>query len=185
MIPPRLLEQETERAYREVADVLGIDPWPEVPVRWNRRLRRAGRAIIDKPERGIERAVIELSPAYFAVYPEDLYGILVHEAVHVGLAILDLPFGHGPEFKHACEAAGGLLHGRWLPGRVFIYRCPVCRAELERRRPAAGWCASCAEDASGQGLDPYGEGRALVLVATQFRGPEPAPDPAGVDDDSL
>ena len=33
------------------------------------------------------RARIELSPTYFEVYPEDLLGILVHESVHVGLAL--------------------------------------------------------------------------------------------------
>ena len=185
MISPAVLEQESQRAFVAVRHSVGLSQWPEVPIRWNRRLRRAGRAIIDKPGKGIEYAVIELSPAYFAVYPEDLYGILVHEAVHVALAIVDLPFGHGPEFRRACVEAGGLLHGRWLPGRVFRYRCPVCGDMLERRRPAAEnrWCAACAEVESDAGRDPYTSTRALVLVETVFQGPEPSPGTAEIDED--
>ncbi len=157
-----------------VGTALRIERWPDVPVVWNRRLRRAGRAIIEKPRKHVRSAVIELSPTYFEVYPDDLYGILVHEAVHVGLAIRDLPFGHGPEFKQACRAAGGLLHGRWLPGRVFRYRCPVCAATLERRRRATDdrWCAICAETATTEGVDPFASERALVLFETAFQGPE-------------
>ena len=123
---------------------------------WNRRLRRAGRAVIDTYGKKFQSARIELSPAYFEVYPEDLAGILVHEAVHVGLAIQGRPFGHGPEFKRACEAAGGLLHSRWMPGRVFRYQCPICRTTLERRRRVSDsrWCAECvgAAEAAEYGL---------------------------------
>ena len=145
-----------------------------VPVRWNRRLRRAGRAVIEVPSGRFRTAVIELSPAYFEVYPEDLYGILVHEAVHVALAYVGRPFGHGPEFKQVTQAAGGLLHGRWLPGRVLRYRCPICQDHLERRRRVTGdrWCARCAEAAREAGEDPFAPGRALVLVGTGWQGPE-------------
>ena len=175
MLAPATLDRETRRAFEAVGAVLGLDDWPPVPVLWNKRLRRAGRAVIDKPRKYVKDAVIELSPAYFEVYPEDLFGILVHEAVHVGLAVQDRPFGHGPAFRDACRRAGGLLHGRWLPGRLFRYRCPVCASILERRRRVAEnrWCASCVETAP-RGVDPYGSERALVLVETVFQGPEPA-----------
>ena len=80
MLSPAILDKESRRAFRAVKAVLGLDRWPEIPIRWNRRLRRAGRAIIEMPAAGFQSAAIELSPAYFAVYPGDLYGILVHEA---------------------------------------------------------------------------------------------------------
>jgi predicted SprT family Zn-dependent metalloprotease len=178
VLTPSALETESRRALEAVGRVLFIPTWPAVPVRWNRRLRRAGRAVIDQRPGGRRNAVIELSPAYFEVYPEDLRGILVHEAVHVGLALLGRPFGHGPEFRRACRQAGGLLNGRWLPGRIYRYRCPLCAALLERRRPATQgrWCAPCAEEAEARGLDPFQAARALVLVETSFAGPEPRPD---------
>ena len=155
--------------------VLRLERWPDLPVVWNRRLRRAGRAVIEGEGRTFSSAAIELSPAYFEVYPHDLYGILVHEVVHVGLAIQGRPFGHGPEFRRACRDAGGLQHGRALPGRVFQYRCPVCGSILERRRRLARdrWCASCVERAAGvRGIDPYAADRCLVLIGTAFSGPE-------------
>jgi hypothetical protein len=132
--------------------------------------------VIDNHRGRFRSAQVELSPAYFEVYPDDLRGILIHEAVHVGLAIQSRPFGHGPDFRRVCTAAGGLLHSRWLPGRVFRYRCPVCRQFLERRRRAAEglWCADCVGAAEGAGVDPYRPDRMLRLVETAFRGPEPA-----------
>lgn len=178
MLSPLDLDRTYGRALDAVGRVLGVGTWPDVPVRWNRRLRRAGRAVIEGQGRGFCRATIEISPAYFEVYPEDLYGILVHEAVHVGLALCGLPFGHGREFRDACVAAGGQLHGRGLPGRVYRYRCPVCGSVLLRHRRLARdrWCAECAETARGRrGLDPYAAERALVLVGTAFKGPEPRP----------
>ncbi len=176
MLSPTALSQETQQAFQAVGGALFLPEWPAIPVRWNRRLRRAGRAVIDLRGRRFCSAVIELSPPYFEVYPDDLAGILIHEAVHVGLAIQGRPFGHGPEFHRACEAAGGLLHSRWLPGRVFRYRCPICTESLERRRRTAEsrWCADCVESAEAQGLEPYTAARALCLVETTFRGPEPA-----------
>ncbi|MDJ0975835.1 MAG: SprT-like domain-containing protein [Planctomycetota bacterium] len=178
MLSPAILDRESRRAFDAVKAVLGLPRWPRIPIRWNRRLRRAGRAIIEMPAGGFQSAVIELSPAYFAVYPGDLYGILVHEAVHVGLAILDEPFGHDEGFRRACLAAGGLLHSRWLPGRVYVYRCPLCEGEVERRRPASEsrWCADCADEAEAAGADAYAADRALVLVRTEFRGPEAVDD---------
>ena len=172
MLSPVDLERARRRALDAVARVLRLRDWPEVEVRWNRRLRRAGRAVITGTGKDFRSATIEVSPAYFEVYPDDLYGILVHEAVHVGLAIQGRPFGHGPEFRRACLAAGGLEHGRSLPGRVFRYRCPVCGSVLERRRRLAQdrWCASCVEAA--QGADPYTSERALVLVGIAYSGPE-------------
>lgn len=130
--------------------------------------------MIDTWGRRYQKAYIELSAAYFEVYPDDLRGILVHELVHVGLAFQSRPFGHGPAFRAACLGAGGLLHSRWLPGRVYRYRCPVCAAELERRRRVSDsrWCADCAEAAHAAGIDPYGAERSLVLVGTEYRGPE-------------
>lgn len=174
VLSPQALEQETQRALAAVGRALFIADWPEVPVLWNRRLRRAGRAVIDTWGKHFQRARIELSPTYFEVYPDDLYGILVHEVVHVGLAYTRRPFGHGPAFRAACLDAGGLLHSRWLPGRVYRYRCPVCDAELERRRRVSDsrWCWECAEAASAAGLDPYAPERSLVLVGTTYRGPE-------------
>lgn len=171
---PGIVEREYERAQRAVMHELCLERWPDVPVKWNRRLRRAGRAIIEVPGGRFQSATIELSPAYFEVYPDDLYGILVHEIVHVALAMVGRPFGHGPEFKQITTAAGGLLHGRWLPGRVLRYRCPVCRDVLERRRRATGdrWCASCAQNAREAGIDPFTRERALVLVGTGWQGPE-------------
>ncbi len=180
-----VLERSRARAEAAVGGVLGIVVWPPVPLHWNRRLRRAGRAVIDcGPRGGVRSARIELSPAYFEVYPQDLDGILVHEAVHVGLALVGLPFGHGPEFREACLAAGGLLHGRALPGRVLRYRCPVCGLVLERRRPAAGsrWCAPCVDRAGAERLDPYAPERALVLVAVGFQGPDLRGGAAGRDE---
>jgi predicted SprT family Zn-dependent metalloprotease len=170
---PVVLEQARDRALARVARALALVAWPPVPVRWNRRLRRAGRAVIDEGRGGL-RAKIELSPAYFEVYPQDLDGILVHEAVHVGLAVAGLPFGHGPDFRRVCRAAGGLLHGRPMPGRVLRYRCPVCLAVLERRRPAAGgrWCARCVNQAMAARQDPFCPERALVLVGVGFQGPD-------------
>ena len=171
MFSPKVLAHERDRALEAVADALGVMRWPGVPVRWNRRLRLAGRAVVSR--RGGElRAGIELSPTYFEVYPADLFGILVHEAVHVGLAVLRRPFGHGPAFRAACEKAGGLLHSRHLPGRVLCYRCPVCAKTLERRRRPAGdrWCARCAEAARDEGVEPFTRARALVLVECVFRG---------------
>lgn len=176
VISPSALDRERQGAFDAVGRALGLGTWPEVPVRWNRRLRRAGRALIDTRGRRFEGAVIELSPAYFEVYPEDLAGILIHESVHVALAIKGRPCGHGPEFRAACEAAGGRLHSRWLPGRVYRYRCPICCDELLRRRRAADcrWCANCAVDAAAEGQDPYGPERALRLVSTGWVGPEEA-----------
>jgi len=173
------LEQARDRALAAVGSALALESWPNVPVRWNRRLRRAGRAVIDGhaklgSQHGRVRAAhIELSPAYFEVYPHDLHGILVHEGVHVGLALVGLPFGHGPDFRRVCAAAGGLQHGRPLPGRVLRYRCPVCATVLERRRPAASgrWCAPCVDLAVQARLDPFRPERALVLVGVHFQGP--------------
>jgi hypothetical protein len=174
------LAEARDRALACVGAVVGLARWPEVPIAWNRRLKRAGRAVIEGPSGRVRSARIELSPAYFEVYPGDLHGILVHEAVHVGLALIGQPFGHGPEFRSACHAAGGLQHGRPLPGRVLRYRCPVCAVVLERRRPAAAsrWCAACVDLALAAGLDPFRAERALVLVAVEFRGADPV-EPRG------
>lgn len=161
-----------------MATALGLEVWPPIPLGWNRRLRRAGRAIVEGAGQSFHRATIELSPAYFEVYPEDLFGIVVHEAVHVGLAVQGRPFGHGPEFRAACRQAGGQLHGRALPGRVFRYRCPVCQTTLERRRRSTRdrWCAPCAEAASESGeAYPFAPARCLVLIGTAYAGPEPRP----------
>jgi predicted SprT family Zn-dependent metalloprotease len=166
-----------------VGRALFIVEWPAIPVRWNKRLRRAGRAVIDTRRGRFVAARIELSPTYFEVYPADLGGILVHEAVHVGLAIQGRPFGHGSEFRRACDAAGGLLHSRWLPGRVFRYQCPICEMVLERRRRASDsrWCAECVGGAEEAGLEPYAAQRAMRLIETVYCGPEeqapPAPTP--------
>ena len=74
VISSTALEIERDRALAAVGSVLSIDGWPRVPVRWNRRLRRAGRAVIER--RGpLTTAAIELSPAYFEVYPDDLGGM--------------------------------------------------------------------------------------------------------------
>jgi hypothetical protein len=172
VLSPAALAAECSRALLDVGRVLGIASWPVVPVRWNRRLRLAGRAVVAHRRSPSFRAVIELSPAYFEVYPEDLPGILRHEAVHVGLAYLGKPFGHGPRFRAACERAGGLLHSRALPGRVLLYRCPVCARVLPRRRRPGGdrWCARCASAAARQGVEPFAAARALVLVGSEFRG---------------
>jgi hypothetical protein len=174
VLSPEALEAERERAFAAVTHALGGVPWPHVPVRWNRRLRRAGRAVVEGRRGRVVAAAIELSPPYFEVYPDDLPGILVHEAVHVGLAVLGRPFGHGPLFRAACRRADGLLHSRHMPGRVFRYRCPVCTDVLERRRRPSGdrWCARCAADADRSGLASFTRERALVLVGVHFRGPE-------------
>lgn len=171
------LEQARDRALACVGTVLGLPRWPGVPVGWNRRLRRAGRAVIEGSTSRVREARIELSPAYFEVYPQDLHGILVHEGVHVGLALLGRPFGHSPEFRQACLSAGGMLHGRPMPGRVLRYRCPVCDLVLERRRPPAGarWCARCVEAAEAGGHDAFRPERALVLVGVAFRGADAPP----------
>jgi hypothetical protein len=172
MWSPTALAQASRLAFDAVGRVLGIPAWPEVPVVWNRRMRRAGRALIDGPRGRVRRAHIELSTIYFEVYPDDLHAILVHEATHVGLALVGLPFGHGPEFRRACLAAGGRLHGRRLPGRVLRYRCPVCADVLERQRPTASsrWCARCVDTARAARQDPFLPERALVLVGVGFRG---------------
>lgn len=174
VISPNALDREAHRALETVGRTLGLRTWPRIPITWNRRLRRAGRALIDHVGADVGAARIELSPVYFRVYPEDLAGILVHEAVHVGLALQGRPFGHGAEFRRACRASGGLLHSRWLPGRVFRYRCPPCGEVYERRRRAAGsrWCADCVAAAEAARVDPYAPERALRLVETVFRGPE-------------
>jgi predicted SprT family Zn-dependent metalloprotease len=174
VLSPEALRVERDAALESVGQALAIERWPSVPLRWNRRLRRAGRAIVEARHGRVVRAEIELSPAYFEVYPDDLRGILVHEAVHVGLALVGKPFGHGPHFRRACRRAGGLLHSRALPGRVFRYLCPVCRAVLERRRRPAGdrWCARCAAEAARGGSAAFTPARALVLVGVRFRGAE-------------
>jgi predicted SprT family Zn-dependent metalloprotease len=174
VLSPSALDVEARAALAAVGRALGIAAWPDVPVSWNRRLRRAGRAVIDHRGKRFRSAEIELSPTYFQVYPEDLAGILVHEAVHVGLALLGRPFGHGAAFRRACAEAGGLLHSRWLPGRVYRYCCPVCRRFHERRRRVADnrWCAGCVAAAETAGLDAYTAARALRLVETAFSGPE-------------
>jgi predicted SprT family Zn-dependent metalloprotease len=176
VLAPTALDVERRKALASAGEALFLAQWPAVPVGWNRRLRRAGRALIDVRGRRFRSARIELSPIYFEVYPGDLPGILVHEAVHVGLAVQGRDFGHGPEFRRACHAAGGLLHSRWLPGRVFRYRCPVCGDVLERRRRAADsrWCARCVAAAEAAGVDAWTPARALQLVATAFVGPEAA-----------
>ena len=182
MWSPTVLEEARDRALTAVGRVLGLASWPCVPVRWNRRLRRAGRAVIDCGPRGsVKSARIELSPAYFEVYPEDLDGILVHEAVHVGLAVTGRPFGHGTEFRGACRAAGGMQHGRAMPGRVLRYRCPVCGAVLMRRRPTAGgrWCARCVDVALAARRDPFRPDCALVLIGVGFQGREGRPAAEG------
>jgi predicted SprT family Zn-dependent metalloprotease len=181
MISPPALAQEGARAMEAVRQVIPAVAWPEVPIGWNRRMRRAGRAVLRSCGRRLVDARIELSPAYFEVYPQDLHGILVHEAVHVALAALGLRYGHGPLFRRFCSGAGGLLHARPMPGRVFRYRCPVCDDVVERRRRIASdrWCARCAEAAQRCGNDPFEPGRALILVATAFSGPvahDEAPD---------
>jgi predicted SprT family Zn-dependent metalloprotease len=171
---------ERDRAFAAVTTALGVVAWPEVPVRWNRRLRRAGRAVIERRRGEVARATIELSPSYFEVYPADLHGILIHEAVHVGLALLGLPFGHSPTFRAACERAGGRQHSRDMPGRVYRYRCPVCLDTLDRRRRPGGdrWCARCARDAERAGTPPFVAARALLLVGVAFQGPEMRARPA-------
>ena len=179
MLAPQDLHDQLTRALEAVGDAIGLADWPVIRLSWNRRLRRAGRAVIVGSGRSFSRAHIEISPAYFEVYPEDLFGILVHEAVHVGLAIQGRSFDHGPQFKAACVKAGGLLHGRGLPGPVYRYRCPVCREILERRRRISRdrWCAECAARArETSDVDPFASDRALVLVETAFSGPEPPPD---------
>ena len=178
MFSPQALAVERDRALAAVGLVLGIETWPSVPLSWNRRLRRAGRAVVEASGKGPLRVGIEMSPVYFEVYPLDLPGILVHEAVHVGLAVLRRPFGHGPHFRRACEKAGGLLHSRNLPGRVFRYRCPVCALTLERRRRPSGdrWCAACAQEASREGAAPFTRSRALVLVGLVYKGPDEGRD---------
>jgi predicted SprT family Zn-dependent metalloprotease len=165
---------ERDRAFAAVGTILGIERWPPVPLEWNRRLKRAGRAVVEGRRPAGLRARIELSPAYFEVYPDDLYPILVHEAVHVGLAVVGKPFGHSPLFRAACLAAGGNLHGRAMPGRVFRYRCPVCVATLERRRRPGGdrWCARCAEKATTEGASAFTTARALVLIGIGYRAAE-------------
>ncbi|MCC7138993.1 MAG: SprT-like domain-containing protein [Planctomycetes bacterium] len=188
MLPHIALDAERDRAFEAVGRALALAGWPPVPVRWNRRLRRAGRAVIHRHGSAL-RATIELSPAYFEVYPYDLAGILVHEAVHVGLAVAGRPFGHGPVFRRVCLAAGGRLHSRPMPGRVWRYRCPVCEATLERRRRPSGdrWCAACASEASRGGRPPFTRDRALVLVGLRFSAAETAdavpasPPVAGAD----
>lgn len=173
MISPHALDAERALAFTAVGNALPLYDWPGVPVRWNRRLRRAGRAVIEHRGEAV-RATIELSPAYFEVYPEDLQGILIHEAVHVGLAFLRRPFGHGPVFRRVCLEAGGRLHSRPMPGRVWRYRCPICSETLERRRRPSGdrWCARCAAEAGATGEPPFVESRALVLVGIRFLGRE-------------
>ncbi len=180
MIAVDALTLERDLAFAAVGRVLRVATWPVVPVGWHRRLRRAGRAVIERRSGRLLRATIELSPSYFEVYPDDLPGILVHEAVHVGLAFLGLPFGHGPAFRRACLAAGGRLHSRDMPGRVYRYRCPVCAETLERRRRPSGdrWCARCAAAASRAGFPPFERSRALVLVGVAFRGREIPGGPA-------
>jgi predicted SprT family Zn-dependent metalloprotease len=176
VISSTALEFERDRALSAVGSVLSIAGWPRVPVRWNRRLRRAGRAVIER--RGAATsATIELSPAYFEVYPDDLAGILVHEAVHVGLALLQRNFGHGPVFRRTCLSAGGRLHSRPMPGRVWQYRCPVCEATLERRRRPSGdrWCAPCASAADRTGAPMFTAERALILVGMRFSAGDAAP----------
>ena len=176
MIAPAALDTEFRTALEAVGRALFIPTWPEIPVQWNKRLRRAGRAVIDTRVGRFVAARIELSPTYFEVYPSDLGGILVHEAVHIGLAIQGRPFGHGPEFRRACLRAGGRLHSRWLPGRVFRYQCPVCEVILERRRRASDsrWCAECVGRAEAAGLEAYSAERAMRLVETAYCGPEAA-----------
>ncbi len=173
MLAPLALERERLRALEAVGRLLGIDRWPDVPLAWNRRLRRAGRAVTSGSGARLKRARIELSPAYFEVYPDDLYGILVHEVVHVALAVVGRPNGHGAEFRDVCARAGGFQHGRPMPGRVFRYRCPVCARILERRRRPSDdrWCARCVEASLGQRGSPYVPERALVLVGMRFAGP--------------
>jgi len=168
---------DRDRAFDAVEGALGAIGWPSVPVLWNRRLRRAGRAVIERRRGVVVRATIELSPSYFEVYPHDLHGILVHEGVHVALALLGLPFGHSPAFRAACERAGGRQHSRDMPGRVYRYRCPVCAAVLDRRRRPGGdrWCARCATDAARGEASPFASDRALILVGVVFQGPERRP----------
>jgi predicted SprT family Zn-dependent metalloprotease len=175
VIAPAALEAERDRAFAAAGAALGLPAWPPVPVRWNRRLRRAGRAIVERRGSAV-LASIELSPAYFEVYPDDLAGILVHEAVHVGLAFAGRPFGHGPAFRRACAAAGGRQHSRPMPGRVWRYECPVCTAVLDRRRRPSGdrWCAPCATAAARAGIPPFTPVRALVLVGVRFLAPQDA-----------
>jgi predicted SprT family Zn-dependent metalloprotease len=176
VLAPTALETECRAALAAVGRALFILDWPEIPVSWNKRLRRAGRAVIDTRSGRFLAAKIELSPAYFEVYPDDLPGILVHEAVHVGLALQGRPFGHGPAFRRACDSAGGLLHSRWLPGRVFRYHCPICETILERRRRASDsrWCADCVTAAERTGEEAFTTARAMRLVGTAYCGPETA-----------
>lgn len=180
MIATSALLLERDRAFDAVGGALGGVVWPDVPVQWNRRLRRAGRAVIERRRGEVVAATIELSPSYFEVYPGDLHGILIHEGVHVGLALLGLPFGHSRAFRAACERAGGRQHSRDMPGRVYRYRCPVCRDTLDRRRRPGGdrWCARCARDAERAGTSPFLGARALLLVGVAFQGAETRSRPA-------
>ncbi len=176
MLSADAIEAVRASAFEAVGRVVGPVAWPQVPVLWNRRMRRAGRATLEGRPGRVVGATIELSPVYFSVYPEDLPGILVHEAVHVALGVLGLPTGHGSPFRRACLGANGLLHSRHMPGRILRYRCPVCGDVLERRRRPSGdrWCAPCAAAATREGLPWSVPERALVLVGIDWRGPERA-----------
>lgn len=105
-----------------------------VGVIWNSRLiGAAGKCTIFKSG----YAYISLSPHYHEKYPDELYGTLVHEMIH----ILYPADGHGKNFCAAMNEINALypnlnisVNSREAAKINHLYRCSLCGREYPRAR---------------------------------------------------
>ena len=81
---------------------------PEVNCYWNTKLKVAARIVLNgdnEPQR------IEFNPTYFALFPQDLEKIMIHEVLHIKFP------NHGASFKLHCKIYGGLLYSKNIERR--------------------------------------------------------------------
>jgi len=146
---------------RELLHSLGaVQIAGELRVEWNSRLKTAaGRA-------DYCQKLISLNPRLFE-HPAEIDRTLRHELAHILAQFRAgrrriLP--HGNEWRQACIDLGiadeNRCHNLPFPARTyasrFVYRCPNCRQEFPRVRPArrAVACLACCRKHNGGDFDP-------------------------------
>jgi len=102
----------------------------EAELRWNSRLRRAGWCV--------EGRIIELSPHYHRLWPDDLELTLAHEMIH----LVHPKEGHGRGFRAQARRiahAMGVAYERirycrpYTPAK-YLYQCPACGQLIRTRK---------------------------------------------------